>query len=121
MITGLKEKRAEQEKHLQLAMETINSPAIDVDALKKKIKAGKTTWLVAEIVDGLNRRYPLSPLAPDFTVIAADGSHIDVDRHQSTRCYLINIGSVVLTYGRQPEAGLSSQPQLYSEDKSLHT
>ena len=119
MITGLKEKRAEQEKHLQLAMETINSPAIDLDALKKKIKAGKTTWLVAEIVDGLNRRYPLSPLAPDFTVIAADGSHIDVDRHQSTRCYLINIGSVVLTYGSQPEAVLSSQPQLYSEDKDL--
>src|SRR4030043_2087083 len=104
MITGLKEKRAEQEKHLQLAMETINSPAIDLDALKKKIKAGKTTWLVAEIVDGLNKRYPLPSAPPDFTVIATDGSHIDVGRHQSTRCYLINIGSGVITYGSKPAA-----------------
>jgi len=119
MIAGLRDKRAEQAKHLQLAMETINSPAIDLDALKKKIKAAKTTWLVAEIVEGLNLRYPLPSLPPDFTVIAADGSHIDVDRHQSTRCYLINIGSVAITYGSKPEAVLSSQPQLFSEDKDL--
>jgi len=119
MISGLKDKRAEQDKHLQNALETINSPAIDLEDLKKKIKAAKTTWLVADIVDGLNKCYPLPPLPPDFTVIAADGSHIDVDRHQSTHCYLINIGSVVLTYGSKPDALLSSAPRLYSDDKDL--
>lgn len=119
MIAGLRDKRAEQAQHLQLAMETINSTAIDLDALKKKIKAGKTTWLVAEIVEGLNKRYSLPSTPLDFTVIATDGSHIDVDRHQSTRCYLINIGSVVITYGSKPEAMLTSQPRLYSDDKDL--
>ncbi|MBN1692655.1 MAG: DNA double-strand break repair nuclease NurA [Dehalococcoidales bacterium] len=119
MIAGLKEKRAEQEKRLRYALNTINSLPIDLDDLKKKIKAGRTTWLVAEITEGLNLRYPLPPLPPDFTVIAADGSHIDVDRHQSTRCYLINTGAVALTYGSKPEATLSSTPQLYSEDKDL--
>ena len=101
MIAGLKDTRAEQEKHLRFALDTLGSPAIDLDALKKKIKAGKTTWLVADIVEGLNKRYPLPPTPPDFTVIATDGSHIDVDRHHSTRCYLINIGSVAITL-RQP-------------------
>jgi hypothetical protein len=119
MIAGLKDRRAEQEKHLQYALETLNSPPIDLADLKKKIKDAKTTWLVAEIVEGLNQRYPLPPLPPDFTVIAADGSHIDVDRHQSTRCYLINIGAVVITYGSQPDAALSSAPSLYSDDKDL--
>jgi hypothetical protein len=119
MIAGLWHSRAEQEKHLKFAIETIGNPAIDLDALKQKIKDGKTTWLVAEIVEGLNKRYPLPPHPDDFTVIAADGSHIDVDRHQSTRCYLINIGSVLLTYGSKPDARLISIPHLYSDDKDL--
>ena len=119
MIAGLRDSRAEQEKRLRFALETLGSPAIDLDLLKKKIKAAKTTWLVAEIVDGLDQRYPLPPAPPDFTVIATDGSHIDVDRHHSTRCYLINIGSVAITYGSNPDAALSSAPRLYSEDADL--
>jgi hypothetical protein len=119
MITGLRNSRAEQAKHLNLAMDTLGNPAIDLDALKKKIKDGRTTWLVADIVEGLNQHYPLLPHPADFTVIAADGSHIDVDRHQSTRCYLINIGSVLLTYGSKPNAQLSSVPSLYSDEKDL--
>jgi hypothetical protein len=87
--------------------------------LKRKIKAGKTTWLVADIVEGLNKRYPLPTTPKDFTVLGADGSHIDIDRHQSTRCYLINIGSVALSYGSHPDARLASAPRLYSEDKDL--
>jgi hypothetical protein len=119
MISGLKHRRAEDAKHLQYALETLNNPAIDLEDLKKKTKAAKTTWLVAEIVEGLNQHYPPPPLPPDFTVIATDGSHIDVDRHQSTHCYLINIGSVAITYGSNPDAQLSSTPHLYSEDKDL--
>jgi hypothetical protein len=119
MISGLKNRRVEQENHLRYSMETINNPVIDLDALKKKIKNGKTSWLVAGIVEGLNQRYPLPPTPPDFTVMAADGSHIDVDRHHATRCFLINIGSAVLTYGKKPDAQLASVPRLYSDDKNL--
>jgi hypothetical protein len=119
MIAGLKDKRTEQVKHLQDALEILNNPAIDLGDLKGKIKAAKTTWLVADIFEGLNERYPLPPLPPDFTVIAADGSHVDVDRHQSTHCYLINIGTVVLTYGDKPDALLSSTPHLYYDDRDL--
>jgi len=119
MISGLRDRRAEQEKHLRFALDTIESPGIDLDALKRKIKASKTTWLVADIVEGLNKRYPAPVVPADFTVMAADGSHIDVDRHRSTRCFLINIGSAVISYGRKPDADLSSVPRLYSDDKDL--
>jgi hypothetical protein len=119
MITELRDRRGEDEKHLRFALETLGDETTDLDALKKKIEVGRTTWLVANIVEGLNKRYPLPPTPPDFTVLAADGSHIDVDRHQSTRCYLINIGSVVIRYGRRPAASLASSPRLYSEDKDL--
>jgi hypothetical protein len=119
MISRLRDRRAEQQKRLQFALETLGSPAIDIDELKKKIKAGKTTWLVADLVDGLNQHYPAPPAPPDFTVLAADGSHIDVDRHRATRCYLINIGSVAISYGSRPDAILASVPHLYSDDKDL--
>jgi len=119
MISGLKDTRAEREKRLRFALETLGNPAIDLDALKKKCAAGKTTWLVAELVDGLARRCPEPPIPADFTVMASDGSHIDVDRHRSTRCYLINIGSAVINYGSQPDAALSSSPHLYSDDKDF--
>jgi hypothetical protein len=119
MVAGLRNRRGEDEKRLRFALATLGNEAIDLDALKKKIAAGRTTWLVADIVEGLNKRYPLLPAPPDFTVLAADGSHIDVDRHQSARCYLINIGSVALHYGNRPGAALASFPRLYAEDKDL--
>jgi hypothetical protein len=119
MVAGLKNNRAETERRLHFALETLASPAIDLAALEKKIKAGKTTWLVAELTEGPDRHYPAPPAPADFTVLATDGSHIDVDRHRAARCYLINISSVAITYGSRPDASLSSQPRLYSRDKDL--
>jgi hypothetical protein len=119
MIAGLKGSRSEREGRLRSALATLNNPPIDLDDLKKKIKASRTTWLVADIVEGLNRRCPPPPAPADFTVLATDGSHIDVDRHHATRCYLINTGSVLLRYGSQPDAILTSSPRLYSDDKDL--
>ena len=33
------------------------------------------------------------------TLVAVDGSQIYPDRHQGSSCFLINIGSVILSYG----------------------
>lgn len=119
MISRLKDTREERRQRLQFALDTLNDRAIDIDRLKKKIAASRTTWLVAELVEGLNKHYP-APAAPDdFTAVGSDGSHIDVDRHHTNRCYLINIGMAAITYGSRPDAVLSNYPQLYSEDKDL--
>ena len=119
MISRLKDAREERQQRLQFALDTLRNRAIDLDDLKRKIAASKTTWLVAELVEGLDRRYQAPPTPAEFTVMASDGSHIDVDRHRSTRCYLINIGSAVINYGHEPDATLASSPRLYSEDEDL--
>lgn len=119
MVAGLKAGAEERQKHLQFALEVVGNEAIDLDDLKKKINASKTTWLVAGLVDGLNRRYEAPSTPDEFTVMAADGSHIDVDRHRSARCYLINIGSAVLCYGAAPDAVLDSFPRLYADEKDM--
>ena len=119
MVARLKDTRQEREERLQKALAVAGNEAIDLDALKRKVAASRTTWLVAELVDGLASRYGTPPTPIDFSIIATDGSHIDVDRHRSTRCYLINIGSATLHYGAEPEASLESFPSLYSGDEDL--
>jgi hypothetical protein len=119
MVTRLKDGLEERQECLQYALDTISRKAVDLEGLKKKIAASRTTWLVADLVDGLADHYGAPSLPDEFTVIATDGSHIDVNRHHATRCYLINIGSAVIGYGAEPDATLKSFPHLYSNEEDL--
>ncbi len=119
MLSRLKADLSGRQERLRFALDTVDKQSEDIDSLKKKIAASNTTWLVADLADGLAPHYQAQPLPSDFTVIATDGSHIDVDRHQAARCYLINIGSVVLDYGSTPGAMLDSTPSLYAGDEEL--
>jgi hypothetical protein len=119
MITRLKAGSEEKQKRLQQTLAVLRNQASNLDYLTRKITASKTTWLVAGLVDGLDQRYEAPPISTEFTILATDGSHIDVDRHRSTRCYLINIGTVTLHYGTSPSAALDSFPHLYTGDEDL--
>ncbi len=119
MVARLKDKSADMQQRLQYALDTLCNKTTDLDALRRKIASSRTTWLVADLVEGLDGRYGVSPLPQDFTVIATDGSQIDVDRHRSMRCYLINIGSAVIHYSDEPDAIFGSYPQLYAGDEEL--
>jgi len=121
MVARLKAGGDERRERLQNALDVLQDKSLDPESLSKKIEAskGKTTWLVAGLVEGLSPHYQAPSLPPEFSVLATDGSNIDVDRHKSTRCYLINIGSVTLRYGARPEALLDSSPSLYFGDEDL--
>jgi len=119
MVAKLKAGSEERQRRLNYALDVLHNQASDFDYLKRKIASSRTTWLVAGLVDGLDLHYKAPPTPTEFTILATDGSHIDVDRHRSTRCYLINIGSVVLHYGDSPSATLDSFPSLYSGDEDL--
>ena len=119
MVAKLKAGGEERQRRLHYALDILCNRAADLDSLKRKIASSRTTWLVAGVVDGLSQHCKVSPLPSDFTVIATDGSNIDVDRHRSPRCYLINIGTVILHYGSEPDALLDSLPSLYFGDEDL--
>jgi hypothetical protein len=116
LAASLKSKAGERQAKLEFALKTLEACAADLNALKHKVESSKTTWLVA----GLKESIDLGQTAPhcpdDFIVLASDGSHIDVDRHQSAHCFLINIGMAQLQYGRNPDAQLLSFPSLYFKD-----
>ena len=119
MVARLKAGVEERQKCLQHALAVLRNQSSNLDYLARKIASSQTTWLVAGLADGLDQHYKAPPLPTEFSIIATDGSHIDVDRHRSTRCYLINIGTVILHYGASPNATLNSFPHLYSGDEDL--
>jgi hypothetical protein len=109
----------ERQKHLAKAMSVLCDNSLNLDDLKNKIESGKTSWMPAEPIEKLSNKYCPGQPPKDFRVIAADGSQIDVDRHNSARYYLINIGSVYLEYGNNAGAQLESIPQLYFDKSDL--
>ncbi len=119
MIARLRADVRDRDERLRFALDTLHAQSAALPALAEKIDAARTTWLVAGIVDGLDRRVAPPPLPGDFAVLAADGSHIEVDRHRAARCYLLNIGRVALHYGSAPRALLESAPQLYAAPEDL--
>jgi hypothetical protein len=119
MIIKIKSDSLERREHLNNALDKLNDPNINLDSLKRKIINARTPWPVARLFEGLNLRFPAPKAPEEYSIIAADGSHIAVDRHRAAHCYLINIGSVSLHYGENPSAELDSEPHLYSNDEEL--
>ena len=117
LAARLKAGERERGERLEGALTLLSTT--DIEPLISKTAASKTTWLVAGLIDGLDLHHEVPPSPSEFTVLATDGSHIDVDRHSSVPCCLINIGGVILHYGKNPDASLSGQPALFSGDELL--
>jgi hypothetical protein len=78
------------------------------------------SWLLARPVEPLDTARNLPERPASYALVATDGSQIDLDRHGSASCYLINIGRVFLRYGEAPLARLSSEPALYYREEDLY-
>ena len=93
----------------------------DAATLNARVEAarGMLAFLPAEAVEGPGGVFDAPSALADFSVVAADGSHIDVNRHLPLRCALINIGGCRLTYGASPDAEMFSRPRLRTSDAEL--
>jgi hypothetical protein len=121
MVRALKSAGHDRARHLNAALDKLNDSSLNFEKLNHKIAESRTTaqWPVAGLVDTLNTRISPLPVPPEYTVLATDGSHIDSDRNQAARCYLINIGTVSLSYGHGASAELDSFPELYADEEDL--
>ena len=94
------------------------SAAYDV-ARRAAEAQGRFVFPYADPMEDPHARHPRPDAPSDYGVIAADGSHIDVDRHLPVRCFLINIGLCRLVYGAAPGARLDHAARLYTEPHEL--
>jgi len=119
MVDHLKAGGQERQEHLARALTLMVDKSLDFEKLKRKAAQSKTTFLVAGLVEPLASHTKPADMPSNFSVIATDGSQIDVDRHTSARCYLINIGRIRLDYGQNSRATLESLPKLCADDNDL--
>ena len=121
MVIKVKSGSKECDQHLQCALDKMCDKDADIEGLIQKISSGKgkITFPVAGLTEKMDFRYPSPDIPEEYVTIATDGSHIDLDRNKSVRCFVINIGSVLLKYGAQPEAFLESVPRLYCDEDDL--
>ncbi|MCL2149641.1 MAG: DNA double-strand break repair nuclease NurA [Dehalococcoidia bacterium] len=121
-IDHLRDGQVDHQIRLDDVTNLLDKSSLDFETLRQKIETSgkKTPWLMAGLVGPPGERFPQPPTPPNHTVLATDGSHIDVDRHQSVRCYLINIGQVRLNYGDDASAELSNIPKLYAGKAEMY-
>jgi len=107
------------ERRRELARTLLDAWHDRLDELQELVRR-EQPWLVAEPLEDLLTARPAPALPPDITVVATDGSSIDLDRHGLAQCYLINVGAAVIRYGAHPHAELSASASLYYRDEDLY-
>jgi hypothetical protein len=120
---GASERRKKMEERRSQARDLLTAYASQLDALRAKVDSAK----VADA--NIRCAYPLTETlasshrapdpVPDATLIAADGSQINPDRHASIQFCLVNVGAILMKThsGETPE--IFTDSELYYGDDLL--
>ncbi len=110
-------RRRQRTDRVALALRWLSEYADLGDQLRRPAQAFHAAIPTAEALD----RCVSLPSTPDhFTVIAADGSQVQPDRHGSALYHLINIGSIVYHHGSGQAPATHSRPTLGYTDEDLY-
>jgi hypothetical protein len=113
-------KRTLEEKR-KLARNLLAAYTDELDFLQQKVEAAKTfdsnIRCAVPLDEPLTATYPPPPPAADVTVIAADGSQINPDRHASIQFSIINVGIIIMKLhsGQAPEICVETE-MLYGDE-----
>lgn len=97
----------------QIARETWDRISRDQEFLSRA-KAVDSPWALPSWHGVIDQQYPVSAIKPQYQCMSVDGSQVYPDRHQGSGYYLINIGSIVISYGAQNPVSLASSPFIYT-------
>lgn len=104
------------------AQEALDKALSDEKAFKERLENNRawTLWPVAVPLEPLTERYFHAAGRTPLTVVGVDGSQIMPSHHEVHNCFLLNIGSAVITYGAKHAALLDSEPRLYHKPEDLY-
>jgi hypothetical protein len=121
IAAGADESKRTLDEKRELARSLLAAYASELDFLQQKVEAAKTfdsnIRCAVPLDEPLTASYPPPPPVQDVTVIAADGSQINPDRHASTQFSIINVGIIIMKLhsGQAPEICVETE-MLYGED-----
>ncbi len=118
---GARERKKTLDERRKRARGLLDTYASQLDTLRAKVDAAKQADANLRCARPLNEPLDSSHPAPesviDATLIAADGSQINPDRHAAVQFCLINVGAIImrLNSGEAPEITTESE-LLYGDD-----
>jgi NurA domain-containing protein len=121
IAAGADEQKRTLEEKRELARSLLSTYASELDYLKKKVEAATAVdsniRCAVPVDEPLTATYPPPAPAADVTVIAADGSQINPDRHSSIQFSIINVGIIIMRLhsGQAPEICVDTE-MLYGDD-----
>lgn len=120
--THLSQEAEKARQRLELAEKLMQQATARQAELVAKQKAWRDRifFPCAEPVEPLDTRIYLNSAPPIHTVIATDGSQISPSHHEIAYCYLINVGQVILHYGRSVHPLLNSIPEVFYKPEDLY-
>ena len=122
----------QRQNRFQLALAYFETFAADAEELCEKVKLVVEQYepslrtarpvCTPEIPPArLNARYALPPSLEQVTILAADGSQINYDRHAPVEYGLINIGAILMTKNLTESPKVVTRSQLlYGDELELH-
>lgn len=84
------------------------------------ISRGLVLWPLANPLEPFGSQFALPEPPENHCVVAVDGSQILPSHHEVHNCYLLNIGTVTISYGTGSPARLESTPYLYHRSEELY-
>jgi hypothetical protein len=82
------------------------------EEIQLKLLGSRTSWLVADWKEPPDTAAVAEGQTSQYVAFAVDGSQIVSDRHDIALCYLLNVSRIVLRYGEDARAELSSSAAL---------
>jgi hypothetical protein len=121
IAAGADERNRTLEERRVLARNLLGTYASELDFLKKKVQDAtaidSNIRCAVPLDEPLTATYPPPPPATDVTVIAADGSQVNPDRHSSIQFCIINVGVITMKLhsGQAPEICVQTE-MLYGDE-----
>ena len=121
IAAGADENKRTLEEKRELARKLLGTYDSELDYLQRKVQEAtaidSNIRCAVPLDEPLTATYPPPPPAADVTVIAADGSQINPDRHASIQFGIINVGiiSMKLHSGKAPETCVDTE-MLYGDE-----
>src|SRR5512138_2726738 len=121
IAAGADENKRTLEERRALARDFLAAYANELDYLQQKVEAAvavdSNLRCAVPLDEPLTATYPPPPPVSDVTILAADGSQINPDRHSSVQFSIINVGIIIMKLhsGQAPEICVETE-MLYGDD-----
>jgi len=121
IAAGADERKRTLEERRLLARNLLSVYASELDYLEQKVQAATAVdsniRCAAPLDEPLTATFPPPAVVPDATVIAADGSQVNPDRHASIQFCIINVGVITMKLhsGRAPEVCVQTE-MMYGDE-----